>query len=154
MTWCLLCNQRTLMVPLFLPFCLVIGLFLPFLSLSFLFPHLSLLSHPMTVPLTFILIFTGFESVLRQHKEAIVGDKFINGYIPSLRRELQKRVFVELSRPYTNLRLPFVGKVPICLNLSPSLSPSHPLPLLSLFPPTSYLCFFFFSDVVAPSFDT
>lgn len=53
----------------------------------------------------------GFESVLRIHKEAIVGDKFINGYIPSLRRELQKRVFVELSRPYTNLRLGFVGKV-------------------------------------------
>eukprot|EP01128_Nolandella_sp_AFSM9_P007978 TRINITY_DN455_c0_g1_i2.p1 TRINITY_DN455_c0_g1~~TRINITY_DN455_c0_g1_i2.p1 ORF type:complete len:288 (+),score=74.51 TRINITY_DN455_c0_g1_i2:610-1473(+) len=52
----------------------------------------------------------GFERVLRLHKAAIVGDKFINGYIPSLRRELQKRVFVELSRPYTSVRLGFVGK--------------------------------------------
>lgn len=40
----------------------------------------------------------------------------MNSYIPSLRRELQKRVFIELAKPYTNVQLAFVEKVILILN--------------------------------------
>jgi len=51
-----------------------------------------------------------FEKVLRSHKASILGDKFLESYVTPLRRELQKRVFVDLAKPYTNVKIPFIEK--------------------------------------------
>lgn len=51
-----------------------------------------------------------FEKILKDHKDAILGDPFIAQFIQNLLREIRTQVLLELIRPYTRVTLPFISK--------------------------------------------
>ncbi|KAJ3179013.1 COP9 signalosome complex subunit 2 [Gaertneriomyces sp. JEL0708] len=57
------------------------------------------------------------ERILRVHKDAILGDEFIRGYMDDVLRNIRTQVLMDLIRPYTRIELSFVAKQ---LNISPS----------------------------------
>ena len=57
-----------------------------------------------------------FEKVLKENKEAILGDEFIADYIQDLMKSLRSEVLLELIQPYTNISVPFIAKE---LNITP-----------------------------------
>eukprot|EP00029_Vermamoeba_vermiformis_P005475 TRINITY_DN1913_c0_g1_i1.p1 TRINITY_DN1913_c0_g1~~TRINITY_DN1913_c0_g1_i1.p1 ORF type:complete len:464 (-),score=167.38 TRINITY_DN1913_c0_g1_i1:147-1487(-) len=61
-------------------------------------------------------VIKAFEKVLKENKEAILGDEFIADYIQDLMKSLRSEVLLELIQPYTNISLPFISKE---LNITP-----------------------------------
>jgi len=49
-----------------------------------------------------------FEYTIRSNKEALVEDKFLYGYIPGVRRNLHKSIFLDLVKPYSNIKMDFI----------------------------------------------
>eukprot|EP01125_Pyxidicula_operculata_P001222 TRINITY_DN11152_c0_g1_i1.p1 TRINITY_DN11152_c0_g1~~TRINITY_DN11152_c0_g1_i1.p1 ORF type:complete len:473 (-),score=115.18 TRINITY_DN11152_c0_g1_i1:65-1483(-) len=52
-----------------------------------------------------------FEKIISANKKTFHDDKYVAAWIPGVRRRLQKRIFLELVKPYTTLAIPFVAKV-------------------------------------------
>jgi len=72
------------------------------------------------------------EKILKENKQEIMGDPFIEQFINNILREIRTKVLIELIRPYTRLTIPFIAKVTtILVCLSPavcSLLMNHALP--------------------------
>ena len=50
-----------------------------------------------------------FESILKNNQKTIMDDAFIRQYIEDLLRKIRTQVLLELIKPYTSVRLPFIS---------------------------------------------
>jgi COP9 signalosome complex subunit 2 len=50
------------------------------------------------------------EKILKENKEVIMGDPFIEQFIKNILREIRTKVLIELIRPYTRVAVPFIAK--------------------------------------------
>jgi len=53
---------------------------------------------------------TRVEKILKDSKEVIMGDPFIEQFIKSILRKIRTKVLIELIRPYTRVTVPFIAK--------------------------------------------
>ena len=51
-----------------------------------------------------------FEALLKAHHEQIMEDAFIRDYIEDLLKNIRTQVLVNLIKPYTRIRIPFISK--------------------------------------------
>jgi len=51
-----------------------------------------------------------FEKILSDHKKNILGDPFIAFFLTDLLREMRTQVLLEVIRPYTRIKMPFLAK--------------------------------------------
>lgn len=51
-----------------------------------------------------------FEKILRDNKKSILGDPFIAFFMNDLMREVRTQVLLELIKPYTRIKIPFLAK--------------------------------------------
>lgn len=51
-----------------------------------------------------------FEKILRDNKKSILGDPFIAHFINDLMREVRTQVLLEVIKPYTRIKIPFLAK--------------------------------------------
>eukprot|EP01085_Mycamoeba_gemmipara_P001294 Mycagemm_TRINITY_DN10305_c1_g1::TRINITY_DN10305_c1_g1_i1::g.1294::m.1294 type:complete len:452 gc:universal TRINITY_DN10305_c1_g1_i1:46-1401(+) len=53
---------------------------------------------------------TQFEKIMRDNKKSILGDPFIAHFINDLMREVRTQVLLEVIKPYTRIKIPFLAK--------------------------------------------
>ena len=51
-----------------------------------------------------------FEAVLRTHREAIMGDPFVEAYVGDLLKNVRTQALLKLIKPYTRIRIPHISK--------------------------------------------